>query len=108
MAKVVSKSSPTFASGGDAGKFNPTPGSTSKQATPGKEAPPTGTDGSRFGSGGPPGGFNPPGASSAGPAKAGTANTRTGDGGKFAAGGGHSMMSNRGAVPQRPGKTSSY
>jgi hypothetical protein len=110
MAKVVSKSSPPFAKGGDASRFNPQVTAAASPAKPNKTAVSREGGGSaKFASGGGPGQFNPQSTASAGPAKPGeTPVSRSGDGGKFATGGSHQMMSNRGSVPARPGKSSAY
>jgi hypothetical protein len=111
MAKVVSKSSPKFASGGGTGSFNPQATAAANHAKPNAAVASRegagGTD--KFAKGGGSGDFNPQSTASAGPQ---TPNTtvvaRSGDGGKFAAGGHGTMMSNRGSVPARPGKTTPY
>ena len=111
MAKVVSKSAPKFAAGGSPGSFNPQTTAAANHAKPNASIASResagGTD--KFAKGGGPGAFNPQSTASAGPQ---TPNTtvvaRSGDGGKFASGGSHPMMSNRGSVPARPGKSTAY
>jgi hypothetical protein len=108
MAKVVSKSSPSFATGGGAAPFSEKHDPTAGTAKAGKTTNESFNDSAKFAKGGS-GGFNPSGTNSAGPAVPGkTAVSRSGDGGKFAKGGTHSMMSNRGSVPARPGRSSAY
>jgi hypothetical protein len=111
MAKVISKSSPNWASGGDASKFNPQATASAKHAKPnaGVAARESAGGSDKFAKGGGPGAFNPQATASAGNAAPNkTAVSRSGDGGKFASGGNGSMMSNRGSVPMRPGRTSPY
>jgi hypothetical protein len=111
MAKVVSKSSPKFASGGSPGSFNPQTTAAANHAKPNAAVASRDSAGGsdKFAKGGGPGAFNPQATASAGPQ---TPNTtvvaRSGDGGKFASGGSHPMMSNRGSVPARPGKSTAY
>jgi hypothetical protein len=111
MAKVVSKSAPKFAAGGSPGSFNPQTTASANHAKPNAAVASResagGTD--KFAKGGGPGAFNPQSTASAGPQKPNdTVVARSGDGGKFAAGGHGTMMSNRGSVPARPGKTTAY